>query len=363
MAKSSKSGGFFDTLKSKRHVYSSEKVAGDFKNVDRQRVEKLATELSKYIGKNLPAAFDKRNALADYRTNPYVLMTAANVVNLHEASAFASFLFNSKLYMALETSFGKSIEAAFVSAYPLGSEIKWSDASEKIDEFKKLENLSREDKAKARTSSVWREIDKAVVVGSRRYMTSIKSGPNTINDTQVQGMTQAIITNHRTWLSETKKNHSSVKDLDIVLGLTYGTDKTTNNKENQVLAKLLDQGFFEEDREKYPGVLLDKETKSTRVYRRIGMEFWDFIGSPQEQGKARFVYFEILLGLARALARCITEAELETRINIKMKQLAEALGKLTFARNTLPEWVAGEFSEAELFWFATAMTAFYDEGI
>ena len=41
-------------------------------------------------------------------------MTAASVTNLDEPDDFARFLFNSKLYMALETSFGKSIEATFV---------------------------------------------------------------------------------------------------------------------------------------------------------------------------------------------------------------------------------------------------------
>ena len=41
----------------------------------------------------------------------------------------------------------------------------------------------------------------------------------------------------------------------------------------------------------------------------------------------------------------------------------EALAKLQFPRNTLPEWVRQEFSEDQLFWFATAITAFYDEGI
>jgi hypothetical protein len=148
-----------------------------------------------------------------------------------------------------------------------------------------------------------------------------------------------------------------------VLGLTYGTDKTTNNKENQILVKLLDQGFVEEDREKLPGVLIDQQTKRIRVYRRIGMDFWDFIGSPHDPGKAPFVYLEVLLALARALASGMTEANLETRINAKMGQLGDALSKLTFDRNTLPEWVAQKFTEDELFWFATAMTAFYDEGI
>ena len=71
-------------------------------------------------------------------------------------------------------------------------------------------------------------------------MTSIKSGPNTINDSQVAAMTRAIIDNHGRWAEQTKKTYRTVKYLDIVIGLTYGTDRTTNNKENQILVKLLD---------------------------------------------------------------------------------------------------------------------------
>jgi len=181
----------------------------------------LAAGLSGYISKNLPAAFTERNALADYRTNPYVLMTSARVMDLDKPSTFGTFLFNSKLYMALETSFGKSIEAAFVGQYPLNSNDKWIEPPEKQAEFDALVGLGQEEKAQQRTSSVWREIDESCVVGSRRYMTSIKSGPNTIS----------------------------------------------------------------------------------------------------------------------------------------------ALEKLQFPRNSLPHWVRGDFTDTQLFWFATAMTTFYDEGI
>jgi hypothetical protein len=182
-------------------------------------------------------AFERRNILlaphrADYRTNPYVLMASPSVMNLNEPETFGSFLFNSKLYMALETSFGKSIEAAFVGCYPIGGGAAWGTAPEKEAEFAALAGLSREEKARRRMSSVWRDVDKSCVLGNRRYLTSIKSGPNTINDTQVQGMTRAIIDNYQAWLTHTRQSYPRVTELDIVLGLTYGTDRTTNNKEN-----------------------------------------------------------------------------------------------------------------------------------
>lgn len=363
MAKNSGANPFFSALKSKRQRFNAQEIVDLFKRVGESRVENLATRLASYISNNLPASFEKRDSIADYRTNPYVLMTSASVMDLGDPTAFGEFLFNSKLYMALETSFGKSIEAAFVEQYPLVSQNKWREAPEKIAEFNALNGLSREDKAKKRIDSIWREIDRSCIVGNRRYLISIKSGPNTINDTQVQGMTRAIIDNYKAWISQTRENHPEVNELDVVLGLTYGTDCTTNNKENQILVKLLDQGFIEEDRSKRPGVLIDKETKSVRVYRCIGKEFWAFIGQPDNPSLAGFIFLEILLALAKALAKGIENADLETRINLRLKQLSSALSKLQFPRKGLPDWIRDDFTEEQLFWFATAITAFFDEGI
>jgi len=356
---------FFDVLRAVPHHYKPKDVAKHFQSVSEERVKTLAGVLATYIVKNLPEAISRRDGLADYRTNPYVLLTSASVMNLDEPARFASFLFNTKLYMGLETSFGKSIEAAFVSPYPLNADAKhkWIDAPEKIAEFVKLKGLGREDKARVRTGSVWREIDKSCVVATRRYMASIKSGPNCINDSQVQAMTVAITQHHPQWLADTKATYPGVTGLDIVIGLTYGTDRTTNNKENQILAKLLAAGFEEEDRAKKPGVLIDTKTKSIRVYRRVGRDFWSFIGNPVDPSVTGFVFLEVMLALSKALSTGMESADLETKINSKLKSLASALSKLTFPPQSLPDWVREDFDENDLFWFATAITAFYDEGI
>ena len=75
------------------------------------------------------------------------------------------------------------------------------------------------------------------------------------------------------------------------------------------------------------------------------------------------VFLEVLLALAKALSTGIRNADLETRIDQKIDNLARALQNVQFPRNALPAWVRDEFSDSELFWFATAMTAFYDEGV
>jgi Type II restriction endonuclease EcoO109I len=363
MAKVPRANPLFNALKSRRHTFNPDELIELFKQVSEARVDHLAAALNTYISANLPAAFERRNGLGDYRTNPYVLLTSANVMNLADPSKFGSFLFNSKLYMALETSFGKQIEAAFVGQYPIEATHRWIEAPEKLAEFALLQGLSRQARAQQRVGSVWREIDRSCVVGNRRYITSIKSGPNTINDTQVAGMTHAILTNHQAWLAQTKVTYPQVTELDVVLGLTYGTDKTTNNKENQILVKLLESGFVEEDPVNRPGLLVDSLTRTVRVYRCIGREFWAFIGQPNNMRSAQYVFLEVLLALSKALGSGMATANIEARINAKLQHLATSLMKLQFPRNSLPEWVRDDFTDDQLFWFATAMTAFFDEGI
>lgn len=356
--------GLFEVLRASHSRYRPDEIIADFGNVDEARVETLAESIGSYIRTNLPLAIERRGGLADYRTNPYVLMTSANVMRLNDVARFADFLFNNKLYMGLETSFGKSIESTFIGQYPVGGvpPAKWADPPEKIAEAASLAGFGREKKARLRTQSVWREIDKSCVMGSRRYLTSVKSGPNCINDTQVQAMTAAIVDHHQRWLDQSRRTFTGVRELDLVIGITYGTERTTNNKENQILAKLMQHGFHEEDRGRRPGVLIDGRGL-VRVYRRIGRDFWAFIGNPNQPHQARSVFLEVLLALARALSVGARSVELEERINRKIAELSNALGTLMFPRESLPRWVRAEFSEDELFWFATALTAFYDEGI
>jgi hypothetical protein len=359
------SRGFYKAIKARRHSFHPTSVSPLLTLINKDRVEALSGAISTYIVKNLAEAVERREGLAHYRTNPYVLLTSASVMQLVESEQFASFLFNNKLYMGLETSFGKSVESVLVLPYPVGAaaDAKWREPLEKIEERKSLVDLGQEEKAQKRIDSVWREVDKACVIGNRRYMVSIKSGPNCINDTQVKGMTDAIAQQYKTWMAQTKKTCPGVKKLDIVIGLTYGTDRTTNNKENQILVKLLQKGFIEEDRETKPGILIDAETRSVRVYRCIGIDFWSLIGSPANPSQAGFVYLEVLLALAKALSKGATVASLEERVNLKIQQLSQALSKLSFPRNSLPAWVREDFKEYELTWLASAMSAFYDDGI
>lgn len=356
----------YEVLKQPRHSFDATNLKKLFTKVDKDRVLTLAAVLKADVGVNLPKIYGRRSKLGDYRTNPYVMLATANIMGLDDAEQFASFLFNSKLSMGLETSFGKIIERAFLSAYPCHGNAKWSDPPEKLAEFlKEGEATGRSAKAAIRNNSIWREIDKDVVFGSRRYLTSIKSGPNTINDTQVQGMADAIAGKHHEWLKQTDAAYPGLDGIDVVVGLTYGTEKTTNNKDNQILAKLLDRGFKQLDQAKLPGVLVDEATGRVRVYRRIGKAFWGWVGNPSNEDEEQHIFLEILLALSITFKDLLRDGSaIEEGINSRLAALAKALLKMSFAKDTLPEWVNEQgLSEDQLFYFATALSAFYDDGI
>lgn len=380
MAREKRGGqnSLYELLRAKRAAFDEGRVAALFRQVDQDRVVRLSSELASFVSEKLLNSAESREVLSDYRTNPYVLMTSASIMQLSDMHRFADFIFNNKLYAGLETSYGKLVEDAVVGHYPLRSDgdRRWVNPPEKVSEFATYEGLPRQEKAAKRNASVWREIDRSCVSDNRRYLVSIKSGPNTINDTQVQGMVDAISNHHREWLRQSKEAYPQVTELDIIIGLTYGTDRSTNNKENQILAKLLTQGFVEELQptevgplyaeehtpEGKPGVLIDEETRTIRVYRSIGQDFWAMIGDPDDPRQAEFVFLEVLLSLAKALSDGVSD-DVEERVNTKIRQLSEALATIRFPRQSLPEWVREDFSEDELVWLATAMTSFFDEGI
>ena len=175
-------------------------------------------------------------------------------------------------------------------------------------------------------------------------------------------MTEAIINNSPKWLEQTAKTYAGVDALDIVVGITYGTDRTTNNKENQILAKLIGSGFEEEDRQRKPGILINA-AGNVRVYRRIGADFWSFIGDPVRPHRAEFVFLEVLLALAKALSVGVGNADLATRINLRTLALGHALSKVLIPSGGVPEWMGTEFKDEELSWFMNSLSAFYDKGI
>jgi len=66
MAKRKSGNELFDVLKAPRHAFDSEGIVKLFSSVSADRVGVISAGLAEYIGKNLPAAFEKRDRLSDY---------------------------------------------------------------------------------------------------------------------------------------------------------------------------------------------------------------------------------------------------------------------------------------------------------
>lgn len=352
------------TARSVPTPFDSDHVAKLFAEASEERVRALSEKLKDSIGVNLPKTIARKKTLQDYKTNPYALMAHSSVMNLQSVDGLAQFLVDIKLYTGLETSFGKSIEGVVMGAYPLDAEPDqlWEDPQEKLAEFAAIEGLSGEARSRARTNSVWRIIDRSCVYKGTRYLTSMKSGPNTINDDQVSAMERAVRDNYRKWLAESQENYG-VESVDVIIGLTYGTPKTTNNKDCQLIYKLLDAGFDWEGGDDKSGVLVDNETGRVRVYRLVGMDFWSLVARPDDPSSAQFAFLEVLLALADALREVSQGRSVEERLNERLQMLGDAIKGLKFSRGSLPGWVRDEFSEGELVWLASAMTTFFDEGL
>ena len=163
---------------------------------------------------------------------------------------------------------------------------------------------------------------------------TVKSGPATINDTQVTGMKDAIKVHHLDWLQSSVDAYE-VDGIDIVIGLTYGTERSTNNKENQILAKLLDSGFDEVDRESRPGILQNTDG-SVRIYRVVGLGFWSFVGNPADPETAEHVALEVLLALAKALSEGEAAKDIDEALSTRIAMLSAAIAALESPREYFP---------------------------
>jgi hypothetical protein len=353
--------GFYRAIKKYRH-YDTEVVGRWFQSLSRERVDAIGNAMETYISTNLPTVIRSKSKLGDYRTSPYVLMATAGALRLEDLGELSKFLVDIKLYMGLETSFGKSIEKVVMHHYPADApeEERWGSPDEKDEEFATYKGLSSEEKSARRVDSVWREIDSACVHGGRRHLMTIKSGIATINDTQVGGMFNAIRDNHQEWLESSRKRYG-VEGIDVVIGLTYGTDWATNNKENQILAKLLSAGFEEVDREAQPGVLQNADG-TVRVYRAIGVGYWGYTANPSDPAAAEYAFLEVLLGLARALRLAHEKEDIGAALNERLDLLGDAFRTLKFPQGgQLPAWIGESLGVTELTWLAAAMSAFFDD--
>lgn len=351
--------GFYTAVRQPRD-YAAGITSEWLTQVSMERVSAIAGSMEQYISANLPRAVLRKSQLSDYRASPYVLMATAGALNLADPRELARYLVDLKLYMGQETSFGKSIEKIVMPQYPIAPGTSWADPVEKIEEFAALAGLGKEARAQARVDSVWREIDASCVDNrGRRHLLTIKSGTQTINDTQVHGMFSAIRQHGREWLRSSRAR-LGVEGIDIVIGLTYGTDRGTNNKDNQILAKLLTCGFSEVDRIGQPGVLTNADG-SIRVYRVVGIDYWAYAANPAEPATAQFAFLEVLLGLAEALRMAHRRGTIREALDSRVAILEADFRRLQEAEeDALPPALRQHLGPQELSWLAASTRLFFD---
>ena len=320
-------------------------------DVEPDRINKIAGEWSKYLKGNVRDAIENKDEIDDYRLNPYAATTIAGILDLDSTEDISEFIFGSKLYMSLETAFGKSVENVVMPIYPVESGVQWEEHPEKIEEM--------EDEERGE-DLVWQKVDKYCVVEDTAYLMTVKSGPRTINETVADGMKSDISDHSQTWLEGTQKHHPNVSNMEFIIGLTYGTDESTNTKDLRVLYKLVEEENFDEvDRDTHPGVIRPPDSENIRVHNKVGIDFWSYVGNPSNPSDSEHTFLEVLLGLVKASDE--VGEDLEGISDKKIEGLSEALDNLYIPEGKLPGEIESEYGEDKLASLSQTLILFYDE--
>lgn len=316
------------------------------------RVSKISENWSEYLKPNVGNTIKQKEDIDDYRLNPYAITAIAGILDLDTAEDISQFIFGSKLYMSLETAFGKSVENIVLPIYPIPpATAGWEEHPEK----------KREMQSDSRTEDlIWQDVDKYCVIGNTAYITTVKSGPRTLNEDITDSIKDDIAGHSETWLEGTQKHHPEVEELNVTIGLTYGTDHSTNNKEMRILLKLVEKGFKEIDRNNKPGIIQHPDNDVITVESRVGIDFWSYIGNPQNPANAEYVFLEVLLGMIEAADS--TGDALRSTTGDKIQKLTDAVEILTIPESSLPKWIEENYQEDELVRMAQTLTLYYDEG-
>jgi hypothetical protein len=320
--------------------------------VSQDRINKISNKWAQYLKPNLEDTIDAKQDIDDYRLNPYAITAIAGILDFESVEEISEFIFGAKLYMSLETAFGKSVENIVMPVYPIPDvETGWKEHPEKV---KEMQSDGRgEDLA-------WQKIDKYCVVDDTAYLATVKSGPRTLNESTTDSMKSDIATHSDTWLEGTRNHHPGVDELEVIIGLTYGTDNSTDSKEMRVLLKLVEEGFVEKDRQNHPGVIVHPDNQNITVHTQVGIDFWSFVANPQDPQSAEYAFLEVLLGLIKASDEA-GEA-LKGKTAEKVKSLEEIIDGLAMPDSTYPDWIDSEFGDDELVRLAQTLTLYYDEG-
>lgn len=174
----------------------------------RKRVLEMEVDFRKRITDHVASLPAKQAKFRKFKTNPFVLMIhTLNKQYLHVGQIEGDIL-PAKLFSSMETSAGKMVEQVVLPVYGwavVPSEMHSADSV--LDGKKKEDNILR--------------------------LTTLKSGPQCLNDEMSKDIAEDILKNFEHWANE-----AGVKEIEFCYGVLYGTRKQSNKKDWHILRNI-----------------------------------------------------------------------------------------------------------------------------
>ncbi len=237
-----------------------------------QRILQLETGFRNRMTSHVNALPAKNSTFQKFNTSPFVLMIHCLKRGYCTIKNLENDILPAKEFSSMETSAGRMVEEVVLPVYGWETVASAMHTANSALDGKRLED----DTIKLAT---------------------LKSGPRCLNDEMSENFADAIINNAETWA-----NDHGVKKIDFTYGVLYGTQKQSNKKDWHILRNIC---------EKLPatqvtqapdgkwGCSFVKNDINVNVTIRIGMDWWEYLGTEQ-------CFMELCVSLIRA---CVKPAE------------------------------------------------------
>ena len=215
-----------------------------------KRILRMEKGLTRRIAQHVDALPVGGATLADFKTNPFVLLFHSFRQSYERISQLEGDLLPAKVFSSMETSAGKMVEDVVLPVYG------WRAAPSEMH-------------------TPYSVVDGICEVSDGLRLVTLKSGPRCLNDDTSDRIADAIVSNYAAWALD-----AGVSSVDFTYGALYGTRKQSNKKDWHILRKVC---------EKLPdssvNVLptgrwhceFEQSGVTVRVTVRIGDELWRHI--------------------------------------------------------------------------------------
>jgi len=233
----------------------------------RGRVLAMETDFRTRIGQHIGRLEAKYSSFGKYNTNPFVLMFFCASKQLSRVSQLEQDLLPAKVFSSMETSAGKMIEQVVLPVY--GWEL-----------------------VETPMQTPYSVIDGRRTEPNVLRLTTLKSGPNCLDDGMSEQIAQAIVQNCRTWMDE-----AQVPNVEFIYGALYGTKQQSNKKDWHILEKVCanigDVYVKTHCRNRWDCELQIGPVRFN-IAVKVGVELWNTIAGRQ------MAFVEVLTALVRA---------------------------------------------------------------